>query len=112
MARWQTLTAKGAVIEFPLPCDYSWILPPERFELMLDLAKHDIDRCMSLGVPFVNLCHVDPVFDGEGIKLLESIYAYARTKAAELGMEILFENMDTVSENSRKSANQERNLRK
>lgn len=112
MARWQTLTAKGAFIEFPLPCDYSWILPPERFELMLDLAKHDIDRCMSLGVPFVNLCHVDPVFDGEGIKLLESIYAYARTKAAELGMEILFENMDTVSENSRKSANQERNLRK
>ncbi|MBR2719991.1 MAG: polysaccharide deacetylase family protein [Lentisphaeria bacterium] len=97
-ARWQKLCDKGDFIEFPLPCDYSWQLAEENFELMFNLAKHDVDRCFELGLPFVSLCHVDPVFDGCGIKLLESVYAYARQKAADAGVEILFENMDTVSE--------------
>ena len=34
-------------------------------EKALELAIHDFDACMKTGVPFVSLCHVGPVQEGD-----------------------------------------------
>jgi len=97
-ARYAEIVSACPAIEYPLACDYTWFLPPERYELTLALAKHDIDACIKLGVPCVPVCHVDPVYAGEGIRMLRDIFAYARQAAAAAGKELEFTTLEKLSE--------------
>ncbi|MBO5668122.1 MAG: polysaccharide deacetylase family protein [Lentisphaeria bacterium] len=96
--RYAQITLQCPGIEYPLACDYTWFLPPERYELTLALARHDIDSCISLGVPFVPVSHVNPVYEGEGIRMLKDIFAYARQAAEAAGKELEFINLEKLSE--------------
>lgn len=52
---------KTGLIEFPLTTDYTWYLPPERYQLAMKLARHDFIEALNTGIPLVPLCHVSPV---------------------------------------------------
>ena len=98
LVRYQSIADLCEGIEFPLSCDYTWILPPERYDLTFELAKHDIDICIKLDLPFVTVAHVDPVYDGEGIRMLKDIYAYAKEAAAKAGKELEFVTLEQLAD--------------
>lgn len=98
MVRYQSIVGLCEGIEFPLSCDYTWILPPERYDLTFELAKHDIDICIKLDLPFVTVAHVDPVYDGEGIRMLKDIYAYAKEAAEKAGKELEFVTLEQLAD--------------
>lgn len=97
-ARYDEIVSVCPGLEYPLSCDYSWLLPAERYELTWALAKHDIDACIRLDVPFIPVCHVDPVHEGEGIRMLKDIYAYAKEAAANAGKELEFVTLEELAE--------------
>ncbi|OQA80665.1 MAG: Polysaccharide deacetylase [Lentisphaerae bacterium ADurb.Bin242] len=94
--RWLALRKKSAVPILPLTCDYTWYLSEENFNRMFELAKHDYLACREASVPFVTVCHVDPVWNGCGIRLLSSLFAFARRDALEKGYELVFETLDKI----------------
>ena len=66
---------------FPLTAEYTWYLTRDQFDAFLQLAKHDFDACLNAGIPFVPLCHVSPVQEGDGdcgFALHRELLAYAR----------------------------------
>jgi len=78
----------GAVREFPLTADYAWYLRRERYEITLNLAKHDFDACLAAGIPFVPVCHVSPIQEGAGncgYELYRELIAHARARAEAEG---------------------------
>ena len=95
--RWMALNRKGYGLSFSLTCDYTWFLTPEKYDLVMKLAKHDFQQCLAADVPFVTVCHVDPVHQGEGIRFLTEFYAYAREEAARQGREISFETLENIA---------------
>ncbi len=96
--RYESLRAKGHNIMLPLTCDYTWYLTPERYALTMKMAMQDLQSCMELDIPFVTVCHVDPVHEGEGLKFLHELYANARKMAADAGRDIEFVNLQTLAE--------------
>ena len=100
--RYESLRAKGHNIMLPLTCDYTWYLTPERYDLTMKMAMQDLQSCMELDIPFVTVCHVDPVHEGEGLKFLHELYANARKMAADAGRDIEFVNLQTLAENVNK----------
>ena len=100
--RYESLRAKGHNIMLPLTCDYTWYLTPERYDLTMKMAMKDLQSCIELDIPFVTVCHVDPVHEGEGLKFLHELYANARKMAADAGRDIEFVNLQTLAENVNK----------
>ena len=96
--RYESLRAKGHNIMLPLTCDYTWYLTPERYDLTMKMAMQDLQSCMEQDIPFVTVCHVDPVHEGEGLKFLHELYTNARKMAADAGREIEFVNLQTLAE--------------
>lgn len=79
----------GRMKTFPLSAEYTWYLTRDNYENFLRLAKHDFDACLAAGVPFVPLCHVSPVQEGDagcGFDLHRELLAYARRRAEEENM--------------------------
>ena len=77
---------------FPLSAEYTWYLTRDKYDAFLQLAKHDFDACMREGIPFVPLCHVSPVQEGEGdcgFALHRELLAYARAAAERQGKRFL-----------------------
>jgi hypothetical protein len=67
--------------ELPLTAEYTWYLKKDKFETFCNLAVHDFDACMKAGIPFVNLCHVSPILEGEddlGFELYRRLFKHAR----------------------------------
>jgi len=96
--RYEALRAKSHGLELPLTCDYTWYLTPARYELTMKMAHRDLMSCMRLDIPFVTVCHVDPVHEGEGLRFLHELYAFARETAAKEGREIVFANLKTLAD--------------
>lgn len=96
-ARWEAVNQKGYGLTLPLTCDYTWFLSEDNFDRMFELAKHDFLQSLAVNVPFVTLCHVDPVHEGVGIKFLHEFYAFARIVTAAAGKELCFETFDNIA---------------
>ncbi|MBQ7177692.1 MAG: polysaccharide deacetylase family protein [Victivallales bacterium] len=95
--RWEQLNQKGYGISLPLTCDYTWMLPKERYELMMELARHDYLQSLAADLPFVALCHVDPVHNGEGIRFLHEFFDFVRKVTAASGRELVFATLDDIA---------------
>ena len=96
--RWEDIHRKGHGLTFPLTCDYTWDLHDNHYDKMMDLAKHDFRQCLENDIPFVTVCHVNPVFDGEGIRFLHEFYQFAKetTEAAE--RELQFKTLEELAQ--------------
>jgi hypothetical protein len=82
----------GQTRQFPLTAEYTWYLKRDRFQAFLDLAKHDCAACLRAGIPFVPLCHVSPIQQGDadcGFTLHRELLAYAQHTARELGKRLV-----------------------
>lgn len=76
VARFKALQKSGTMKELPLTAEYTWYLKRENFDKALELAIHDYDACMEAGIPYVPLCHVAPLQEGEdglGFELYRSL---------------------------------------
>jgi hypothetical protein len=78
----------GRIRTFPLSAEYAWYLTRNKYDAFLQLAKHDFDACMKEGIPYVPVCHVSPVQEGEGtcgFDLHRELIAHARAAAERDG---------------------------
>lgn len=96
--RWEKMRAKSHGLMLPLTCDYTWYLTAEKYQVMMQLAQHDFRQCLETDIPFITVCHVDPVYEGEGIRFLQELFAFARTEAAKNGCELEFATLQTIAE--------------
>ena len=96
-AAWDALRAKSSGLMLPLTCDYTWYLTHEKYSQTMQLAEHDLDACLAAGIPFVTVCHVDPVHEGEGLRFLHELYELARARAAAAGRETVFANLKDIA---------------
>lgn len=90
----------GKMHEFPLTTDYTWYLRQEKFDVTMDLARHDLTCCQPAGVPFVPLAHVSPVHECEGgcgFELYRRILDFARELATANGEELKTLNLQEAS---------------
>ena len=81
----------GPMRTFPLSAEYAWYLKRADFHAFLNLAKHDFDACLDTGIPFVPVCHVSPVQEGDegaGFDLHRELLAHARTTTEQRGMRL------------------------
>jgi hypothetical protein len=77
---------------FPLSAEYTWYPKRDGSDAFLQLAKHDFDACMEAGIPFVPVCHVSPVQEGDegaGFDLHRELLAHARTATEQRGMRLV-----------------------
>ena len=87
MERFISLQKSETLKEFPLTADYTWYLKKENFDKAQALAFHDFDSCMGTGVPFVSLCHVGPVHEGDkglGFELFKRIIQRSKEKKQKI----------------------------
>lgn len=97
-ARWEKMRAKSQGIMLPLTCDYTWYLTPGKYEAAMRLAQQDFRQCLEADIPYITVCHVDPVYEGEGIRFLRELFAFARTETARSGWELEFATLATIAE--------------
>jgi peptidoglycan/xylan/chitin deacetylase (PgdA/CDA1 family) len=86
--RFDAFQTGGRMRLFPLTAEYTWYLTRDKFDAFLNLAKHDFDACMNADIPFVPICHVSPIQEGEGdcgFALHRELIAYARESAKRQG---------------------------
>lgn len=86
--RFQRMQTQGSMRTWPISAEYTWYLKREYAESFLGLAKHDLDACLAAGIPFVPVCHVSPVQEGDpgqGFDLYRKLLAHARTRAEAAG---------------------------
>ena len=79
----------GNIQILPISAEYTWYLKQKNFETFLNLAKHDLDCCFAEKIPFVSLCHVSPIQEGDtdiGFKLYRELISYARNRAEKQGV--------------------------
>ena len=89
----------GRMWEWPISAEYTWYLRRECAHTFLDLAKHDFDACLAAGVPFVPVCHVSPVQEGDpdcGFDLYRRLLDYARMRTAAEGKELISVTLSTL----------------
>jgi len=82
----------GRMRTFPLTAEYTWYLSREKYRAFVELAKSDFDACLEAGIPFVPLCHVSPVQEGEadcGFDLHRELIAHARQASDRRGMKLV-----------------------
>ena len=81
----------GRLRILPLTTEYTWYLTRDKFQITMDLARHDLDACFQAGIPFVPLCHVSPVHQGDagcGYEMYRRLLDHARKTAAARGDEL------------------------
>jgi len=77
--RFASLQKSKLMKEFPLTAEYTWYLKRENFDKALALAIHDYDACMKAGIPYVPLCHVAPLQEGDpglGFELYQKLLVH------------------------------------
>lgn len=89
---WENLQHRDGVPELALTTEYTWYLTRDRIETTLALARHDFDACLESEVPFVALCHVSPIQQGEegcGFDFYRRLLEHAEQQAAARGTSLL-----------------------
>lgn len=92
-SRLDGLQFDSALRELPIFTDYTWYLTEERYDASLKLAKADFADAAREGIPFVPVCHVSPIFEGDeglGLKLFSELVKYAEEFAAENGIQLKY----------------------
>jgi predicted deacetylase len=87
--------------ELPLTAEYTWYLGESKFDKCFNLAIHDFDACMQAGIPFINVCHVSPLQEGEdqlGFELYHKLFDHAREFNAFPKAEIQFKTLSEISD--------------
>ena len=85
----------GRMHSLPLTSEYTWYLPWKNFDVALGLAKHDFRACIESAIPFVPICHVSPIQEGEGdsgFEFYRRLLDFARDQANSRG-----EKLDTLT---------------
>jgi len=95
--RWEALHQKGHGLTFPLTCDYTWDLRDNHYDKVMALAQHDFLQSLENNLPFVTVCHVNPVFDGEGIRFLHEFFQFAKETALAAGRELQFKTLEELA---------------
>jgi peptidoglycan/xylan/chitin deacetylase (PgdA/CDA1 family) len=87
MDRFNTLQKSDVMKEFPLTAEYTWYLRKENFDKALSLAIYDYDACVDAQIPFVSLCHVGPIQEGDnelGFELYRRLLIHIKAKSLTL----------------------------
>ena len=90
-ARFLSMRQHPDLPEMPLTTDYTWYLDDKNFDQCLALAKHDFNACVESGVPFIPVCHVSPIQEGEnsrGFEFYSRFMAHVGERAAELKLNL------------------------
>ena len=95
--RWEALRQKSFGLMLPLTCDYTWDLHENHYDAMMALARHDCLQCLEHDLPFVTVCHVNPVFDGEGLRFLHDLFQFAREAASAAGRPLHFGTLEEIA---------------
>ena len=96
--RYEALRKKSSCPIFPLTTDYTWYLTKEKYAKTMELALHDLCACMDADIPFITVCHIDPVQEGEGIPFLHELYERAREEAAARGLLLEFSTIAAIAD--------------
>lgn len=96
--RYEALRRKSGCPIFPLTTDYTWYLNKEKYAKTMELALHDLRACMVADIPFITVCHIDPVQEGEGIPFLHELYERAREEAAARGLSLEFSTIADIAD--------------
>lgn len=89
----ERLQSHGKLRILPLTTEYTWYLKRAQFDVTLALAKHDFRACRKAGIPFVPICHVSPIQEGEpgcGFEFYRQLFAFARAECAAQGEKLNF----------------------
>ena len=73
----------GRLRIMPLTAEYTWYLTRERFARTFELARHDAQACLDARIPFVPICHVSPIQEGEadaGFQFYRELFAFVRNQ--------------------------------
>jgi len=87
MDRFNSLQKSTTMKEFPLTTDYTWYLKKENFDKALGLAIHDYEACMDAQIPYISLCHVGPIHEGDddlGFELYRRLLTHINAKSLTL----------------------------
>jgi predicted deacetylase len=85
----------------PISAEYTWYLKQSSYDAFLRLARHDFDACLAAGLPFVPVCHVSPVQEGDadcGFALYRDLIRYARVQARSRGVTLACPTMADAAE--------------
>jgi predicted deacetylase len=83
---------RGAMRELPLTAEYTWYLRRAQVEVTMGLAQQDFDACLAAGIPFVPVCHVSPIQEGDpdlGFQFYRDLLAHARNRCREAGVALV-----------------------
>ena len=94
---WEAKRRNGLGLTLPLTCDYTWDLHDIHYAQVMSMAQHDFRQCLENDLPFVTVCHVNPVFDGEGIRFLHEFFQFARSATAMAGRELQFKTLEDLA---------------
>jgi len=78
--------------ELPIMAEYTWYPKRKHYDTFLALAKHDFDACLAEGLPFIPVCHVSPVEQGDpecGYDFYRELISYARAQAQKHGVSLV-----------------------
>jgi peptidoglycan/xylan/chitin deacetylase (PgdA/CDA1 family) len=84
----------------PIVAEYTWYLKREYYPNFLRLAKHDFDACLAGSIPFVPVCHVSPIEQGDpdcGFAFYRELIRYAREQADKHGVTLVGATMADVA---------------
>ncbi|MBQ6472302.1 MAG: DUF2334 domain-containing protein [Victivallales bacterium] len=94
---WEAKRRNGFGLTLPLTCDYTWDLHDSHYAQVMSMAQHDFRQCLENDLPFVTVCHVNPVLDGEGIRFLREFLQFARSSTATAGRELQFKTLEDLA---------------
>jgi len=99
--RFDQLQTSQNMAELPLTAEYTWYLGKDKFEQCLNLAIHDFESCMQAGIPFVSICHVSPLQEGEdklGFELYHKLFEHAVKFSIAQKTEVQFQTLSEISD--------------
>ena len=82
--RFDAFQISGNTHTLPISAEYTWYLKNKDHNAFINLAKHDFDECLTAGIPFVPVCHVSPIQEGDadcGFDLYRELIDHARKQA-------------------------------
>jgi predicted deacetylase len=93
----------GQMRTLPLTTEYTWYLTRAKFDATMELARHDFLSSLEAGIPFVPVCHVSPIHEGDaglGYEFYRRLLAFARERAAAGGQSLQALNLDETCESA------------
>jgi peptidoglycan/xylan/chitin deacetylase (PgdA/CDA1 family) len=91
----------GRMRTLPLTTEYTWYLKRDKFDVTMDLARHDFSACLRAGIPFIPVSHVSPIQQCEGdcgFEMYRRLLDFAREQAAGQGQDLQTVNLQETCE--------------